>query len=285
MTTPNRLEFKPAKAAKRICFESKYIAKGDRVYIAPWEDVFVIAINSEDFFIATNAQTMEFVVALDANEAQQASGEELPQILPTNSKFHWTVQCGISCLDYCDETIKETKVFATRPEADEYVAFLHDGKLDNKRYFIRIRGPGFYSIKRPNKLKVVKVQKKTSRSENFPQIVPIDGYDIVGRMRLEAEPIPAVPMNTGNNPALWSRELAAEARAEAEAVRAEAETARAEAEAETARIHVARPRRSARVDAARLEETGEVRMLDTTTYYNDGFWDANMTQARSRRTR
>lgn len=148
MTSTSTLCFYEAFAQKRITFNNGIAEKGSLVFLAKWNDLYVIAKDSSDFFFVAEAQAPEYVKTnRDANNKPVPAATP-PAISPTSPAFLWTVQYGVSCPDGTDETSYKTGIKPTKEEAFKLAACWDQEASANLLAFIRIRGPGFYQIKR-----------------------------------------------------------------------------------------------------------------------------------------
>lgn len=144
------LRFYLAKTVKRICLDTGFVDTDSPMFVAKWQDLFVIAKDDNNFFFATEAQASEYVRTErdEKNKPKRALNCNSPVILPVSDRFKWTVQCGLTCPDGGDETIFENCVVQNK-EAAEALAAQWDGtQVRGARGFLRIRGPAFYEIRR-----------------------------------------------------------------------------------------------------------------------------------------
>jgi hypothetical protein len=149
---PTPLRFFNARAHKRICFDNGFVEKDAPMFVAKWNDLLVVARDATNFFVATEAQTAEFVEIIKNAEGEVEYCTDAPSILPQGPRFTWTVQCGRTCQDGCDETILFDRTVETKQEVESLLEELDGVRYRGPRDFIRVRGPGHYTIKRPKRV-------------------------------------------------------------------------------------------------------------------------------------
>lgn len=119
------------------------------MFLAKWQELYVIAKDDTNFFIVSEAQASEYV-RTERNEKNKLKlATNAPTIVPTGPGFEWTVECGSTCPDGCDETVMDRRVVANKEEALAQAAQWDGTRVRGNREFIRVRGPAFYQIKRP----------------------------------------------------------------------------------------------------------------------------------------
>lgn len=150
MTTP--LKFFNSRAIKRICFDGGFVEPNAPMFVAKWNDLLVIAKDADNYFVATSAQTAEYVEIIKNGEGEVEYCTDAPTILPQGPRFVWTVQCGRTCQDGCDETLLFDQTVNTKEEVDALLESLDGVRFRGPRDFIRVRGPGYYQIKRPKRV-------------------------------------------------------------------------------------------------------------------------------------
>lgn len=149
---PTPLKFFNARASKRICFDNGFVEKDAPMFVAKWNDLLVVARDATNFFVATEAQTTEIVEIIKNAEGEVEYCTDAPSILPQGPRFTWTVQCGRTCQDGCDETILFDRTVETKQEVEFLLEELDGVRYRGPRDFIRVRGPGHYTIKRPKRV-------------------------------------------------------------------------------------------------------------------------------------
>lgn len=148
-TTSKPLKFYSAVAIKRFCLNSGFVEPGAPLFLAKWEENYVVAHDATNFFIATEAQASEYVRTERNDKNKPIPAQNPPQFTTEAPEFQWVVECGEVCPDTGEEN---TFSSSSKPSKEE--AFLladsWDGtEIAGARGFIRIRGPGFYQVKRP----------------------------------------------------------------------------------------------------------------------------------------
>lgn len=147
--TPQTLKFYRATAVKRICFNSGFIDPGASLFLAKWNELYVIARDTENFFIVEETKAPDYIRSERDAEHNLVLAENPPAIPLTAEAFQWTVECGNTCPDGTDETISGSRTVATKQEAMTLASAWDGTQVRGNRGFIRIRGPAFYQIKRP----------------------------------------------------------------------------------------------------------------------------------------
>lgn len=147
--TPTPLRFYLATAIKRICLDSGFVDPDGQMFLAKWQELYVLAKDATNFFIVSEAQASEFVRTERDEKNKLKRADNAPVILPVGPAFEWTVECGSTCPDGCDETIVDRQVKTTKEEALALATQWDGTRVHGVRDFIRVRGPAFYQIKRP----------------------------------------------------------------------------------------------------------------------------------------
>jgi len=148
-STPAPLRFYQAVAIKRICLNSGFVEPDAPMFLAKWHELYVIAKDDTNFFIVSEAQASEYVRTERDEKNKLKRATNPPTIVPTGPGFEWTVECGSTCPDGCDETVMDRRVVANKEEALAQAAQWDGTRVRGNREFIRVRGPAFYQIKRP----------------------------------------------------------------------------------------------------------------------------------------
>lgn len=148
-SVPAPLRFYQAVAIKRICLNSGFVESGASMFVAKWQGLYVIAKDAANFFIVSEAQASEYVRTERDEKNKLKRATNAPTIVPTGPGFEWTVECGSTCPDGCDETVMDRRVVTNKEEALAQAAQWDGTRVRESHHFLRIRGPGFYEIKRP----------------------------------------------------------------------------------------------------------------------------------------
>ena len=153
MTTSNtetlHLRFYNATMTKRICLDSGFVEPGSPMFVAKWQGLYVIAKDNDNFFFIDEARASHYVRTERNDKNKLVRALNGPTIEPVGDRFQWTVECGRSCPDGCDETLVVTEKVASKDAALALMAQLDGTRARTNRDFLRIRGPAFYQIKRP----------------------------------------------------------------------------------------------------------------------------------------
>ena len=153
MTTSNtetlHLRFYNATTTKRICLDSGFVEPGSPMFVAKWQGLYVIAKDNNNFFFVDEARASDYVRTERNDKNKLVRALNGPTIEPVGDRFQWTVECGRSCPDGCDETLVVTEKVASKDAALALMAQLDGTRARTNRDFLRIRGPAFYQIKRP----------------------------------------------------------------------------------------------------------------------------------------
>jgi hypothetical protein len=192
MTTTVRkpLKFYSATAVKRICLDNGFVEADGAMFVAKWEGLYVIARDVDHYFVVSEAQAAEYVRTERDEKGKLKVATNAPMIYAEGSRFQWTVECGRTCPDSCDETVGFTQTVNNKAEAEALVAALDGTQYRNPRDFLRIRGPAFYQIKRPTPrpAPVAVPNTATRRSPTLTNPVSQTGEVMGQPMRANREP-------------------------------------------------------------------------------------------------
>lgn len=183
-STPAPLRFYQAVAIKRICLNSGFVEPNAPMFLAKWQELYVIAKDDTNFFIVPEAQASEYVRTERDEKNKLKLATNAPTIVPTGPGFEWTVECGSTCPDGCDETVMDRRVVANKEEALAQAAQWDGTRVRGNREFIRIRGPAFYQIKRPTPRPapvVVPTPPRPARNAPVPTSRNFDPYNPYAR--------------------------------------------------------------------------------------------------------
>jgi hypothetical protein len=159
---PYKLRFFIAKAMKQFVMSDGVVEKDAEMFLAKWQGVYVIARNSENFFLVNAKKAPDYVQSVRNAAGKLGRAVNGPVVFPTGPRFQWVVEACVLPTGGCeDEQVTETKVVENKQQAEQLIVEWENSKYSNKsQHFLRIRGPAFYKVKRPEPKPVVKPIKQ-----------------------------------------------------------------------------------------------------------------------------
>lgn len=151
-TTSNSTTSKPgtfylAKAIRTLYFGNWGIVKeGDQMFVAKWQDKYVVAKNDVNFYVLTAEEAALQVKTVRINGKLKAASNYIsPRITGEEKAFTWNVEAGHTCPDGCcgDDCPTFTQVCKTEQEAMDLAKGLESGNFSGECAFVRVMGPGF----------------------------------------------------------------------------------------------------------------------------------------------
>jgi hypothetical protein len=149
-TNQTNLKFFSATAIKNLpMWDCGVIPVGGQMFVAKWNDLFVIARNERNFWVVSAEEAKGCIKTVRDEAGKPVLGYRAPKMAPVGAKFEWNVECGTTCPDGCcgDEAPEFKQKCANKEEALA-LATRMEGKFTSPFTFIRVRGPAFYQFKR-----------------------------------------------------------------------------------------------------------------------------------------
>lgn len=150
MPTIRPLRFYQAQANKQFTLNDCVVQVDQIVFIAKWKGLYVLATNSNNFFVTSPEKAAEYARTMRLSGRKLLLATNAPVIRPVGPQFEWHVEAGSTDEDNCDETTTFSQLVTDKEEAEALVTTLKTTRFTNHlRDFLRIRGPMFYSFQRP----------------------------------------------------------------------------------------------------------------------------------------
>lgn len=132
------LSFFKAKTIKKIVMTSKVVKPGEKVCVARWFDIFVVAINNDNFVFFEPEEAKKYIKTIRENN-HVIPEENAPVISTDREEFKFVVENGVLKED-SDETVVFSVSCKTFEEAKKKMGLIRT-TFDSSNQYVKLQGP------------------------------------------------------------------------------------------------------------------------------------------------